>query len=186
MPPDNGVAAVVLPQLQQLRKEPGREEAGIAPHAAVAQSDDLLRPGAPAVHQLCHALTPQEGLIAHLEQHPVTVPQSRQAQFDGVADAVIRELPGQPHDLRVLSHHHDFVKLLGRDGFQRPEDETPAPQLGGQLIFPKPPGVAGGHDHTTDFRLVFHIHHLILSVVYPLSPCPVNGRRNFDQKRRLA
>lgn len=67
-----------------------------------------------------------------------------------MADAVIRvgivdggevELPGQPHDLRVLSHHHDFVKLLGRDGFQRPEDETPAPQLGGQLIFPKPPAL---------------------------------------------
>lgn len=97
------------------------------------------------VHQLCHALTPQQRLVTDLEQHPVTVPQSRQAQFDGVADAVIRvgivdggevELPGQPHDLRVLSHHHDFVKLLGRDGFQRPEDETPAPQLGGQLISP--------------------------------------------------
>lgn len=63
-----------------------------------------------------------------------------------MADAVIRvgivdggevELPGQPHDLRVLSHHHDFVKLLGRDGFQRPEDETPAPQLGGQAYFPQ-------------------------------------------------
>ena len=45
VPPDDGVAAVVLPQLQQLREKPGGEEAGVAPDAAVAQGGDLLRLG---------------------------------------------------------------------------------------------------------------------------------------------
>ncbi len=38
VPPDDHIAAMVLPQLQQLRKQPGGEEAGIAPDAAVAQA----------------------------------------------------------------------------------------------------------------------------------------------------
>ena len=166
VPPDDGVAAVVLPQLQQLREKPGGEEAGVAPDAAVAQGGDLLRLGPPAVHQLRHALPPQQGLVAHLEQHPAAVPQLRQSQGDGVADAVVRmgivdggeaELPRQAHDLRVLGHHNHFVKFLRRDGFQRPEDQAPAPQLGGQLVVPEPPGIAGGHDHTAELRRVFHV-----------------------------
>ena len=166
VPADDGVAAVVLPQLQQLREKPGGEEAGVAPDAAVAQGGDLLRLGPPAVHQLRHALPPQQGLVAHLKQHPIAVPQLCQTQFDGVADAVVRvrvvdsgevELPCQAHDLRVLGHHHHFVKFFRRDRFQRPEDQAPAPQLGGQLVVPEPPGVAGGHYHTADLRRVFHV-----------------------------
>ena len=45
MAADDRAAAVVLPQSHQLREEPGREEAGVSPDAAVAQGRDLLRVG---------------------------------------------------------------------------------------------------------------------------------------------
>ena len=90
MAADDGAAAVVLPQSHQLREEPGRKEAGVPTHAAVAQGRDPLWVCPPEGRQPGHALPPQQRLVADGEQHPVAVPELCQPQLDGAADPIVR------------------------------------------------------------------------------------------------
>ena len=165
MAADHGTAAPVSGERHQLRKEGGGEDAGVAPHAAVAQGRDALRPQAPLFRQRQDALPPQKGLVRHLEQHAVAVPQGREPQVDGVAEALLGlivedgrkvEICRQAHDLRVLGYHHGLVEGLRRHGLQAPQDQLAAPQLGGQLVGSEARGAAGGHDHAAQFQPLLH------------------------------
>ena len=80
MTADDGAAAVILPQRPQLREEAGREQAGIAPDAVVAQSHDAGRVPAVEVQQPRHAGLLQQGLVGHQKQRGVAVAQGVQPQ----------------------------------------------------------------------------------------------------------
>ena len=88
----------------------------------------------------------------------MTPPQARQPQLNRMADAVVRmlivnrrevEFPREAHNLRILRHDDGRVDRFCRNGLQRPKDQRPSPQLGGQLVVSIPPGIARGHDDTT-------------------------------------
>ena len=136
---DDGIAAAILPQLQQFREKPGGEEAGIAPDAAVAQGRDLVWLPLPEFCQLCHGFPPQQRLIGYQKQHAVTVPQLRQPQLDGVADAEVGmlvadsckgKLACKPCDFRILRHNSYRVEYILRHCFQCPSDEAFSPEPG--------------------------------------------------------
>ena len=176
MSPDDGTAAVILPQFHQLREKPGREETGISPYAAVAKCRDFLRLLFPQLHQCRNGFPTQKRLVCHLKQHTVTVLQPLQSQFNGVADAEIGmlimnrckvELLCKPHDLWILTYDDHRIKGFFRHSLQRPQDHAPAPKMSRQLIFTKPPGIARGHHHTPKFHQNTPVFPLI--PVYPLS-----------------
>ena len=74
---DDHIAAPVALDLQQLREEPGREDAGVAPLSAVAKAHDVAGIAAVKVDQLRHAFTPQQRLVGHLKQQCVAGVQRR-------------------------------------------------------------------------------------------------------------
>ena len=133
MTADNGVSAVISRQGQKLRKEPGRKDAGISPHAAMAQCGQLVRLMPPAIRQMGDAVPAQQRLVADLKEDCIAVPQGSQSQGDSVADTSLRSVvmdggemkfPGQTHDFRVLRHNHDLFELLCRSGFQAAQDQA--------------------------------------------------------------
>ena len=165
MPPDDGAAAPVAPESQQLREEPGGEETGVAPDAAVAQGRDAIRLPLPERHQGLHALPPQKRLIRHQKERPRTVPQGREPQGDAAADPGLRrvvpdggegELPGKVQDLRVLRHDRHRGELLRRDGGKGAADEGLPLHRGQELVAAEAAGAARRQDHAAG--LMIHLH----------------------------
>ena len=70
---DDRAAAHITLEREKLREEPGREEAGIAPHAVVSQSDDVFAVRAEELKLLRDGLALEHRLVGHHEAERVTV-----------------------------------------------------------------------------------------------------------------
>ncbi len=166
MPPDHGVAAAVLSQLQQLREKAGGEQTGVAVHTVVTQRGDFLRLPQPCVDQRGNAAALQQGLVRDGKKHPIAVIQFRQPKGNGVADALFWvsvencckvKFLCELCNFWILRHNADAAEALRRNSFQRPADQRFSLKQGGQLILTKPPGIARGHDNASD--IPFHLDH---------------------------
>ena len=150
----------------QLREEPGREEAGVPPDAAVAQGRDALRLPLPERHEGVHALPPQQRLIRYQKEGPRAVSQGREAQDDAAADPCLRrvvpdggkgELLCKLPDLWVLRHHHHPGKALRRNCGEGPADEGDALHRSCELVAAEAAGAACRQHHAAGFFIVFQV-----------------------------
>ena len=90
MIPDNRAAAPVARQSQEFREEPGGEQTGVAPQAAVGKRGDGIGMFPPKRHQRGNAFPPQQRLIGNLKENAVAVRQRVQPQLNRIADPQFR------------------------------------------------------------------------------------------------
>ena len=156
---DDGAAAPVPIEGQELRVEPSGKEAGIATDTAVGHGSDLRWVLGPERGQRFDAVPLQPRLIGHEEQNPAAVRESFQTQTDAAAQPQIGSVigyggkavfPGQRQNVRILAYDHGDE--TAGNGFQRPADERFPVHLRLQLVGAEPAGVSRRQHHTSDFQ----------------------------------
>ena len=181
MPPDHSAAAVVPLQSQQLRKQAGREQAGVPPDAVVAQGHQPVRMAAVDLYQPLHTVPPQQRLIRHLKQHRIHVLHMRHTQSDGVAESQVgpgilhrqkAHLPGQLHALGVLGHHRHPGKARHRHSLQGTAQQGLSLHPGVQLVAAEAAGISRRHDNASNFHRITSVPscYLLLSIFTDAPP----------------